>query len=90
MATTSRDALLPFNSHPHKEDDSRHRLQQDSERSFNSHPHKEDDFHLEKSLQGLESFNSHPHKEDDYIVCRGRQHIYLSTHILTRRMTVGL
>ena len=33
-------------------------------------------------------FNSHPHKEDDFDFCRSIWPIYISTHILTRRMTI--
>ena len=57
-------------------------------RYFNSHPHEEDDslFYIYSSL--LTYFNSHPHEEDDYmffsfIIC-----MRISTHILTKRMTL--
>ena len=34
-------------------------------------------------------FNSHPHKEDDRTLQRNQQCIIISTHILTRRMTIS-
>ena len=37
----------------------------------------------------VKPFNSHPHKEDDYINWEWQQLTSLSTHILTRRMTVN-
>ena len=56
--------------------------------SFNSHPHKEDDF-LQLFFTGCQtSFNSHPHKEDDQATYCAKRQNDLSTHILTRRMTL--
>ena len=36
------------------------------------------------------SFNSHPHKEDDRRAGTGKNQPHLSTHILTRRMTMSV
>ncbi len=55
--------------------------------SFNSHPHKEDDlWHIIWTVS-VHPFNSHPHKEDDRESISNRSPAFLSTHILTRRMT---
>ena len=56
-------------------------------RYFNSHPHKEDDRNGKKVAISKKYFNSHPHKEDDSIQRRRNVEKYISTHILTRRMT---
>ncbi|CUM91317.1 Uncharacterised protein [[Ruminococcus] torques] len=54
---------------------------------FNSHPHEEDDF-IRRSLLGtFIYFNSHPHEEDDSGMSEEEQNAYISTHILTKRMT---
>ena len=39
------------------------------------------------SRQRLRYFNSHPHEEDDTLLWGLRHFIYISTHILTKRMT---
>ena len=55
---------------------------------FNSHPHEEDDF-IRRSLLGtFIYFNSHPHEEDDSGMSEEEQNAYISTHILTKRMTL--
>ena len=60
-----------------------------TERNFNSHPHEEDDAG-DKERLAYESwyFNSHPHEEDDWRIRRRRRICGISTHILTKRMTV--
>ena len=80
--------LFSFNSHPHKEDDSTSSLLSRERMSFNSHPHKEDDRSRSSPIRTPESFNSHPHKEDDVLCVLVHRFKFLSTHILTRRMTV--
>ena len=59
-------------------------------RYFNSHPHEEDDLTAGVSVSGKLYFNSHPHEEDD----RNQNHIHssnsISTHILTKRMTISI
>ena len=79
---------INFNSHPHKEDDRCLMRIIHTIRHFNSHPHKEDD-KGQSLLQPFSGhFNSHPHKEDDgqeRVVCL---EFIISTHILTRRMTI--
>ena len=77
-----------FNSHPHEEDDVFSSPQVSFYKHFNSHPHEEDDGSLAKSIFGAHYFNSHPHEEDDssirlYVVMDN-----ISTHILTKRMTL--
>ena len=53
---------------------------------FNSHPHKEDDNTFGRQSANDDDFNSHPHK-DDISLCGTFLRMYISTHILTRRMT---
>ena len=56
---------------------------------FNSHPHKEDDKTRTGSGKQERYFNSHPHKEDDQHIFQQALHfLVISTHILTRRMTL--
>ena len=58
-----------------------------TEQHFNSHPHEEDD-HLPLSLRMKKDyFNSHPHEEDDFHGYCKWMYLYISTHILTKRMT---
>ena len=54
---------------------------------FNSHPHEEDDLCKcgEKKVRWY--FNSHPHEEDDGKPDITNDSEYISTHILTKRMT---
>ena len=54
---------------------------------FNSHPHEEDDGKKDELKYIDEHFNSHPHKEDDVPVADVGGEQFISTHILTRRMT---
>ena len=55
---------------------------------FNSHPHKEDDRRTAHDHSRSWYFNSHPHKEDDYSFWKKLGVTRISTHILTRRMTL--
>ena len=55
---------------------------------FNSHPHEEDDVcQVARRFVHIPNFNSHPHEEDDIIHSFAAPTIYISTHILTKRMT---
>ena len=64
------------------------RIEKNSVEHFNSHPHEEDDWIHPTAKKTLKHFNSHPHEEDDGYLS-GENHIYdISTHILTKRMTV--
>ena len=79
-----------FNSHPHKEDDNDVVSCMKDIMHFNSHPHKEDDCYFQSSISKNLYFNSHPHKEDDGMpLCAEFLDNDISTHILTRRMTVA-
>ena len=55
--------------------------------NFNSHPHEEDDILSAELFVAVTYFNSHPHEEDDGNACAPCCRRYISTHILTRRMT---
>ena len=44
--------------------------------------------HKVEHVENTEHFNSHPHEEDDYGTCNVRAIYIISTHILTRRMTM--
>ena len=76
-----------FNSHPHEEDD----LHQSEAilhlHHFNSHPHEEDDTRKCQAETIKYYFNSHPHEEDDLFYHVGLWFYFISTHILTKRMT---
>ena len=54
---------------------------------FNSHPHEEDDVKIIMSLISARHFNSHPHEEDDTHWIGAFRFFFISTHILTKRMT---
>ena len=58
-----------------------------AEEHFNSHPHEEDDLFVLLVLHFLDYFNSHPHEEDDHGEYNEESEEYISTHILTKRMT---
>ena len=60
------------------------------QKHFNSHPHEEDDNKCKSEMQGNVYFNSHPHEEDDGFLSAHMEVIYISTHILTKRMTTLL
>ena len=55
---------------------------------FNSHPHEEDDTQLDELGRETEHFNSHPHEEDDFENVVETFTSIISTHILTKRMTL--
>ena len=55
--------------------------------NFNSHPHEEDDLKVAKHTRNSVYFNSHPHEEDDSTAWKNPLAMYISTHILTKRMT---
>ena len=55
---------------------------------FNSHPHEEDDQSCCRVTDLDIYFNSHPHEEDDLVCAFLFPGYRISTHILTRRMTV--
>ena len=55
---------------------------------FNSHPHEEDDLCGGQTLRSYSYFNSHPHEEDDLGNSSSVTASPISTHILTKRMTV--
>ena len=55
---------------------------------FNSHPHEEDDVRDPSIDSPFYHFNSHPHEEDDDYAKRVTDLVAISTHILTKRMTV--
>ena len=77
-----------FNSHPHEEDDYVKTCNLRTLTHFNSHPHEEDD--PAKSCKFLTNgyFNSHPHEEDDGLTLFIKSFNDISTHILTKRMTL--
>ena len=55
---------------------------------FNSHPHEEDDYTSTASISIIIIyFNSHPHEEDDRFSLHHFFCSFISTHILTKRMT---
>ena len=56
---------------------------------FNSHPHEEDDGVVGDSDRTSQYFNSHPHEEDDHERPDLRDYFGISTHILTKRMTLA-
>ena len=55
---------------------------------FNSHPHEEDDRDTPWNSFMWWYFNSHPHEEDDVFPSFPVGNITISTHILTKRMTL--
>ena len=77
-----------FNSHPHEEDDRAKNPGEKTYSHFNSHPHEEDDLTFSASSPFHVNFNSHPHEEDDSINCERSDYYDISTHILTKRMTI--
>ena len=64
--------------------------QSESALYFNSHPHEEDDGQWGNITGNYGNFNSHPHEEDDGILSfLWKTSAGISTHILTKRMTVS-
>ena len=55
---------------------------------FNSQPHKEADPSTELTHQEREDFNSQPHKEADRSLLNVVVSLEISTHSLTRRLTI--
>ena len=55
---------------------------------FNSHPHEEDDQKGCICIRAQVYFNSHPHEEDDSDLMLAIMELNISTHILTKRMTI--
>ena len=76
-----------FNSHPHEEDDLLFKAFAQSLQYFNSHPHEEDDKNIKAFKIRKRYFNSHPHEEDDFLTMHSFTIHFISTHILTKRMT---
>ena len=64
------------------------RMAYTDEEHFNSHLHEEDDGNLHQHDRIQHHFNSHPHEEDDVTVNLRNHRKYISTHILTKRMTL--
>ena len=56
---------------------------------FNSQPHKEADFKTARELDIFRYFNSQPHKEADVVIGVESADPSISTHSLTRRLTVS-
>ena len=56
--------------------------------NFNSHPHEEDDYNDTYTDKWKKDFNSHPHEEDDQFPQMIPRDWSISTHILTKRMTI--
>ena len=85
---SKRECDMPFNSHPHKEDDRTGTETGGTEEAFNSHPHKEDD---RKKIVRDDIINLSTHILTRRMTARTEKKantIRLSTHILTRRMTI--
>ena len=80
------DALILFNSHPHKEDD---RIQRRYLLfgSFSTHILTRRMTKTSSPTENISLFNSHPHKEDDGCYIAFCSITIFSTHILTSRMT---
>ena len=57
--------------------------------NFNSQPHKEADHIVLLCRLALINFNSQPHKEADETFYNNSEIINISTHSLTRRLTVS-
>ena len=77
-----------FNSQPHEEADIRTAEEPTDSLYFNSQPHEEADYRNPQSSHLLEYFNSQPHEEADYERGKNYGRIYISTHSLTKRLTL--
>ena len=77
-----------FNSQPHEEADWWRRLSWHWMRYFNSQPHEEADSQRHALHSGLQYFNSQPHEEADYVGFFYWSDIDISTHSLTKRLTL--
>ena len=80
--------MLYFNSQPHKEADNVLKWIEQTFQHFNSQPHKEADGVPTFALSVQENFNSQPHKEADLYRLNRVGITEISTHSLTRRLTV--
>ena len=69
-----------FNSHPHEEDDSYRRVEQEGVKHFNSHPHEEDDIYAE-SEPNSNVISTHilTKRMTDYLSLKTRGHIFQLT-----------
>ena len=79
---------MHFNSQPHKEADTFQLSQVHTQWYFNSQPHKEADEYSPKKLKFVRYFNSQPHKEADFYLWQKESDSHISTHSLTRRLTL--
>ena len=79
-----------FNSQPHKEADSLPGYNHIGTPYFNSQPHKEADVTKSKFYPVIAYFNSQPHKEADWTWLQNTIEKIISTHSLTRRLTLFL
>ena len=79
---------LHFNSHPHKEDDAMRIKYTKETISFQLTSSRGGWLKEARKAAGVTHFNSHPHEEDDAAGSRKRRNSIISTHILTRRMTI--
>ena len=77
-----------FNSQPHEEADVETEITDYSGGYFNSQPHEEADRWKSYQFGSLLYFNSQPHEEADIIVHDFCKVIHISTHSLTRRLTI--
>ena len=55
---------------------------------FNSQPHEEADFYVRKLVNRINYFNSQPHEEADGKISDQSNFLYISTHSLTKRLTL--
>ena len=85
-----KDCSTYFNSQPHEEADCIHRLCAFLKLYFNSQPHEEADSPAKVECLPVSYFNSQPHEEADRIAARSRFHIWISTHSLTKRLTLTM
>ena len=80
-----------FNSQPHKEADGISSSLLYPSQYFNSQPHKEADHSIKNGFYRHRHFNSQPHKEaDGNRAYMPMYHAEISTHSLTRRLTLLL
>ena len=79
-----------FNSQPHEEADVETEITDYSGGYFNSQPHEEADRWKSYQFGSLLYFNSQPHEEADRQLLCERSANVISTHSLTRRLTLQL
>ena len=80
--------LFHFNSQPHEEADSWGWWKTQAGNHFNSQPHEEADQWSMGMHIYLLHFNSQPHEEADNLIHSGCWQSIISTHSLTKRLTV--